>query len=64
MASVAPAASTGTTGQVARVAAALAAGVLGPDHDPAVPERMLAALELLPSRQDHDRLVDALRMLG
>ncbi len=64
MASVAPAASRGTTGQVARVAAAVAAGVLGPDHDPAVPERMLAALELLPSRQDHDRLVDALRMLG
>jgi long-chain-alcohol oxidase len=64
MASVAPAASTGTTGQVARVAAALAAGVLGPDHDPSVPERMLAALELLPSRQDHDRLVDALRLLG
>src|SRR6266540_3632226 len=43
MASVAPAASTGTTGQVPRVAAALAAGVLGPDHD---------------------RLVDALRLLG
>jgi long-chain-alcohol oxidase len=64
MASVAPAASTGTTGQVGRVAAALAAGVLGPDHDPAVPERMLALLEQLPSRQDHDRLVDALRLLG
>jgi hypothetical protein len=64
MASVAPPASTGTTGQVARVTAALAAGVLGPDHDPAVPERMLATLELLPSRQDHDRLVDALRLLG
>jgi long-chain-alcohol oxidase len=64
MTSVAPAASTGTTGQVARVAAAMAAGVLGPDHDPAVPERMLAALDLLPSRQDHDRLVDALRLLG
>src|SRR6266498_1206496 len=64
MASVAPAASTGTTGQVPRVAAALAAGVLGPDHDPAVPERMLALLDMLPSRQDHDRLVDALRLLG
>src|SRR6266540_3486662 len=62
MASVAPAASTGTTGQVPRVAAALAAGVLGPDHDPAVPERMLALLDMLPSRQDHDRLVDALRL--
>src|SRR6266508_4044876 len=59
-----PAASTGTTGQVPRVAAALAAGVLGPDHDPAVPERMLALLDMLPSRQDHDRLVDALRLLG
>src|SRR6266498_3725093 len=64
MASVAPAASTGATGQVPRVAAALAAGVLGPDHDPAVPERMLALLDMLPSRQDHDRLVDALRLLG
>src|SRR6266545_1336199 len=64
MASVAPAASTGTTGQVPRVAAALAAGVLGPDHDPAVPERMLALLDMLPSRQDHDRLVDALRLVG
>ncbi|HZD37935.1 MAG TPA: GMC family oxidoreductase [Actinomycetes bacterium] len=64
MTSVAPAASTGTTGQVGRVAAALAAGVLGPDHDPAVPERILALLEMLPSRQDHDRLVDALRLLG
>jgi choline dehydrogenase-like flavoprotein len=64
MTSVAPPASRGATGQVARVAAALAAGVLGPDCDPAVPERMLGALGQLPSRQDHDRLLNALRLLG
>jgi long-chain-alcohol oxidase len=64
MTSVAPPASRGATGQVARVVAALAAGVLGPDHDPAVPERMLGAIGQLPSRQDHDRLLDALRLLG
>src|SRR6266536_167153 len=64
MASVAPAAPAETTEQVARVAAALAGGILGPEHDPAVPERMLAALGLLPSRQDRERLLDALRLLG
>src|SRR6266536_937363 len=64
MASVAPAAPAETTEQVARVAGALAGGILGPEHDPAVPERMLAALGLLPSRQDRERLLDALRLLG
>ncbi len=64
MASVAPATPDQATDRVARVVAALAAGVLGPDHGPAVPERMLATLALLPSRQDRDKLVNALRLLG
>jgi choline dehydrogenase-like flavoprotein len=64
MASVAPATPQQTTDQVARVVAALAAGVLGPDHGPAVPERVLGTLALLPSRKDRDRLVNALRLLG
>ncbi|HEX8859729.1 MAG TPA: GMC family oxidoreductase N-terminal domain-containing protein, partial [Actinomycetes bacterium] len=64
MTSVAPPAARDATGQLPRVVAALAAGVLGPDHDPAVPERILGALGQLPSRQDHDRLVGALRLLG
>src|SRR6266545_3342222 len=64
MASVTPATPEQTTDQVARVVAALAAGVLGSDHGPAVPERVLATLGLLPSRQDRDKLVNALRLLG
>ncbi len=64
MASVAPPAPDQATDQVARVVAALAAGVLGPDHGPAVPERVLATFDLLPSRQDRDKLVGALRLLG
>lgn len=64
MASVAPAAPDQATDQVARVVAALAAGVLGPDHGPAVPERVLATFDLLPSRQDRDKLIGALRLLG
>jgi choline dehydrogenase-like flavoprotein len=44
--------------------AALAAGILGPDHAPVVPERVLATLGLLPSRRDRDRLLGALRLLG
>ncbi len=51
MASVTPATPEQTTDQVARVVAALAAGVLGSDHGPAVPERVLATLGLLPSRR-------------
>jgi len=48
MASVAPAAPAETTEQVARVAAALAGGILGPEHDPAVPERIIAAMQRRP----------------
>jgi long-chain-alcohol oxidase len=59
-----PASPSQTTDQVARVVAALAAGVLGVDHGPAVPERMLATLDLLASRQDRDKLLRALRLLG
>jgi long-chain-alcohol oxidase len=62
--SVAPAAPRQATDPVARVVAALAAAVVGPNHGPAVPERMLATLDLLPSRQDRGKLVGALRLLG
>jgi long-chain-alcohol oxidase len=62
MASV-PATPSGSAERAAPVVGALAAGVLGPDHDPAVPERILAALAGLPSRQDRDRLRNVLRLL-
>jgi long-chain-alcohol oxidase len=44
-----------------QVVAALAAGILGPDHDPEVPARVLATLDRLASRRDRDRLLGALR---
>ena len=43
--------------------AALAAGVLGPAYDPAVPGRMLAILGRLASRRDRDQLLWVLRAL-
>jgi hypothetical protein len=58
-----PATPSGSAERAAPVVAALAAGVLGPDHDPAVPGRMLAALEGLPSRKDRDQLRNLLRLL-
>jgi choline dehydrogenase-like flavoprotein len=45
------------------VLAALAAGVLGPADDPAVPERMLAILDGTASRRDRERLLGVLRAL-
>jgi long-chain-alcohol oxidase len=45
------------------VLAALAAGILGPAFDPAVPGRMLELLGRVPSRRDRDRLRRVLRAL-
>jgi long-chain-alcohol oxidase len=45
------------------VLAAVAAGVLGPAYDPAVPGRMLDLLSRVPSRRDRDLLAGALRAL-
>ena len=45
------------------VLAALAAGVLGPAYDPAVPGRMLDILGRLASRRDRDQLAGVLRAL-
>jgi choline dehydrogenase-like flavoprotein len=45
------------------VLAALAAGVLGPAYDPAVPGRMLEILHRTASRRDRDRLLAVLRAL-
>jgi long-chain-alcohol oxidase len=64
MTSVAPAAPSQATDQVARVVAAFAAGIVGADHAPAVPQRMLATVDLLPSRRDRDKLLASLRLLG
>ena len=44
----------------AAVLAALAAGVLGPGHDPQVPARMLGILDRTANRRDRDRLLRAL----
>ncbi|HZA79900.1 MAG TPA: GMC family oxidoreductase N-terminal domain-containing protein, partial [Actinomycetes bacterium] len=44
----------------AAVLAALAAGVLGPGHDPQVPARMLEILDRTANRRDRDRLLRAL----
>jgi long-chain-alcohol oxidase len=55
-----------TTGERAReaaVLAALAAGVLGPAVDPAVPGRMLAILDGTANRRDRERLLAVLRAL-
>jgi long-chain-alcohol oxidase len=46
-----------------RVAAALAGGVLGPDHDPQVPGRMLETLDRLATRADRRQLLAVLRAL-
>ncbi|HJW61599.1 MAG TPA: hypothetical protein VJ931_18355, partial [Actinomycetota bacterium] len=43
--------------------AALAAGILGPACDPAVPGRMLEILGRLASRRDRDQLAAVLRAL-
>ena len=43
--------------------AALAAGVLGPAFDPAVPGRMLATLDGTANRRDRERLLGVLRAL-
>jgi long-chain-alcohol oxidase len=45
------------------VLAALAAGILGPAYDPAVPGRMLEILGRLASRRDRDQLAGVLRAL-
>jgi len=45
------------------VLAALAAGILGPAYDPAVPGRMLEILDRLASRRDRDQLATVLRAL-
>ncbi len=45
------------------VLAALAAGILGPAYDPAVPGRMLEILGRLASRRDRDQLAAVLRAL-
>jgi long-chain-alcohol oxidase len=45
------------------VLAALAAGILGPGYDPAVPGRMLQILQRTASRGDRDRLLGLLRAL-
>jgi long-chain-alcohol oxidase len=64
MTSAAPPTPDQSTDLVAQVVAAFAAGIVGSDHGPEVPERVLATIGLLPSRQDRDRLVSTLRLLG
>jgi long-chain-alcohol oxidase len=54
---------TGVRSREEAVLAALAAGVLGPAYDPAVPGRMLALLDRTASRRDRDRLLGVLRAL-
>ena len=63
-----PSRTTGTGGARAgsrqeAVLAALAAGVLGPAYDPAVPGRMLEILGRTASRRDRDRLLRVLAAL-
>jgi choline dehydrogenase-like flavoprotein len=50
-------------GHAAAVVAALAGGVLGPDHAAEVPARVLATLDRLASRRDRDQLLGVLRLL-
>jgi len=54
---------TGTASRQEAVLAALAAGVLGPAYDPAVPGRMLEILGRTASRRDRDRLLRVLAAL-
>jgi long-chain-alcohol oxidase len=53
----------GARGREEAVLAALAAGVLGPAPDPAVPGRMLAILGGTANRRDRERLLGVLRAL-
>jgi choline dehydrogenase-like flavoprotein len=55
---------TGERAREAAVLAALAAGVLGPAFDPAVPGRMLAILDGTANRRDRERLLAVLRALA
>jgi long-chain-alcohol oxidase len=48
---------------VAAVVAALAGGMLGPDHSPEVPARVLGTFGRLASRRDRDQLLGVLRLL-
>ncbi|HEX8132559.1 MAG TPA: GMC family oxidoreductase [Actinomycetes bacterium] len=65
MTSAATARGTGSAAgpPAARVAAALAAGLLGPGYHPEVPARVLALLDRSPSRRDRDQLLGVLRAL-
>jgi long-chain-alcohol oxidase len=56
-------AGTGAGSREEAVLAALAAGVLGPAFDPAVPGRMLELLGRVPSRRDRSQLLGVLRAL-
>jgi long-chain-alcohol oxidase len=53
----------GATSRQEVVLAALAAGILGPAYDPAVPGRMLELLGRVPGRRDRQRLLGALAAL-
>jgi long-chain-alcohol oxidase len=53
----------GATSRQKAVLAALAAGILGPAYDPAVPGRMLELLGRVPGRRDRERLLGALAAL-
>jgi long-chain-alcohol oxidase len=65
MTSAATARGTGsaTRQPAARVAAALAAGLLGPGYHTDVPARVLALLDRTPARRDRDQLLGVLRAL-
>jgi long-chain-alcohol oxidase len=52
-----------TTSRPEAVLAALAAGILGPGHDPLVPARMLQLFDRTASRRDRDQLLGVLRAL-
>jgi hypothetical protein len=53
----------GATSRQEAVLAALAAGILGPAYDPAVPGRMLEILGGTANRRDRERLLGVLRAL-
>ena len=63
MVSGARAGGTDGEGRAAAVVAALAGGVLGPDHSPEVSGRVLATFDRLASRRDRDQLLGVLRLL-
>src|SRR5512132_3569480 len=63
MVSGARAGGTDGEGRAAAVVAALAGGVLGPDHSPEGPGRALATFDRLASRRDRDQLLGILRLL-